>query len=450
MSQTHFPPPNPAELVDLYELTMLQAYWLEGMDDQALFSLHFRELPPERNYMLACGLQSVLQSLKSLHFPPAMLDWMASEGGFREDFLRWLEKLRFSGTVRALPEGTVVFPHEPLLEIEAPIAEAQLVESLVMNQIHLQTVLATSAARIARAAGDRPVADFALRRMHGAEAATVGARAFYIGGIDATSNVLAGRLFGLPVTGTMAHSYVQAHTDEADALRAFARAWPGTTLLVDTRDTLAGVREVIRMAEEQGEQFNVRAIRIDSGDLGALAQASRKLLDAAGLQQVRILVSGGLDEYRIRELVAQQAPIDGFGVGTRLGTGGGAPALELTYKLVHYAGRDCLKTSPGKKLYPGAKQVFRQQRNGRFAGDMLAGREENHPGQPLLREVLRDGQILNDEQVSLDTMRERAETQIRALPESLQALAPTRDPVPVTPSRELEQRRQRLSQPDHR
>lgn len=445
MSRTLPAPPNPANLVDLYELTMLQAYWLESMHGQALFSLHFRELPPERNYMLTCGLAPTLQALKSLQFERETLDWMAREGGFREDFLRWLEKLRFTGTVRAMPEGSVVFPHEPLLEIEAPISEAQLVESTVMNQMHLHTVLATSAARMASAAGERPVADFALRRMHGSDAAIGGARAFYIGGIAATSNVEAGRLFDIPVTGTMAHSYVQAHRDEDAALRAFARAWPGTTLLVDTRDTLAGVRKVIRMAEEQGEAFDVNAIRIDSGDLGALARQARQLLNEAGLEQVRILVSGGLDEYRIRDLLAQQAPIDGFGVGTRLGTGGKAPALDLAYKLVSYNGRDCIKTSPGKTLYPGAKQVFRQHHNGRAQGDILAGREENHPGQPLLTEVMRDGEITEYAGESLQTMRERASEQIRALPEPLQAPEVSSEAWPVTPSEALEQRRLRLS-----
>lgn len=272
-------PFSPVLLTDLYELTMLQAYFEEHMSEVAVFSLFVRRLPERRNYLLACGLDDVLAFLETLRFDQAALAYLDSIGRFSERSLRYLEQLRFTGDVYAIPEGTPMFANEPLVEIEAPIAEAQLVEAFVMNQIHLQTVLASKAARVVEAARGRQVVDFGLRRMHGTDAGLKAARAFHIAGVHATSNVAAGQAYGLRVAGTLAHSYIQAHDDEYEAFRAFARLYPDTVLLVDTYDTLAGVRKVIDLAQELGPQFRVSAVRLDSGDLGDLAFKARRMLD---------------------------------------------------------------------------------------------------------------------------------------------------------------------------
>ena len=344
-------------LTDLYELTMLQAYWREGMNDTATFSLFFREMPAQRNVMLACGQEYAARLASQLHFPARQVNRLKQLDLFENDFLQWLQGFRFHGDIHCLPEGTPVFPQEPLLEITAPLMEAQLLESLLMNYVHLETVLASKAVRMVVAAGGRPVVDFGMRRMHGLESAWRGVRAYRVAGIAGTSNVLGGLSFDLPVRGTMAHSYIQSHDDETEALRRYARDYPGTTLLVDTYDTLRGVDRVIALVRDEG--LDVGAVRIDSGDLGELAGEARRKLDAAGLQRVRIVVSGGLDEHRIQTLVQAGAPIDGFGVGTEMGSVADAPSLDFAYKLTEYQGRPRLKTSPGKPLYPSAKQVWR-------------------------------------------------------------------------------------------
>jgi nicotinate phosphoribosyltransferase len=359
---------NAALLTDLYELTMLQAYWREGMADEAVFSLYYRTLPDDRSYLLACGLDDALRFLETLSFDQDALEYLAAHGGFSREFLGWLSELRFAGDVWALPEGTPVFPEEPLLEVRAPIAQAQLAESFVMNQVHLQTVLASKAVRVVEAARGRAVIDFGLRRMHGTDAAMKGARAYWVAGLAATSNVLAGRVYGVPIAGTMAHSFVQAHEDELTAFRAFARLYPDTVLLVDTYDTLLGIDRVIELARELGDAFRVRAVRLDSGDLAALAVEARRRLDAAGLHRVEVFASGGLDEHRIAELVARGAPIDGFGVGTRMGVSEDAPALDMAYKLTAYAGEGRLKLSPGKRILPGGSRSSGSRRRAGRSG----------------------------------------------------------------------------------
>ena len=419
-------------LVDLYELTMLQAYWREGLEDTAVFELAFRSLPERRNYALACGLDDVLGFLERLRFERPALDRLASLGApFSDAFLRRLESLRFEGDVLALSEGTPVFPNEPLLQVVACLPVAQLVESFVLNQIHHQTVVASKAARVVAAAAGRRVVDFGMRRMHGTDAALKGARACWIAGVDATSNVLAALRYGIPASGTMAHSYVQAHGSEAAALRAFAALYPETTLLVDTYDTEEGVRRVVELARELGPDFRVRAVRIDSGDLAALALAARGILDAAGLQRVEIFASGGLDEERIDALVRAGAPIDGFGVGTHMGVSSDAPELDMAYKLVAYAGESRLKTSPGKELLPGRKQVFRVEEAGRAVRDVLGREGERGPGRPLLEPVMRKGQRIGAGRASLADARARAAAELAKLPEPVRALAPARPPYPV-------------------
>lgn len=409
---------------DLYELTMMQAYVEEGLDGEAVFSLFVRKLPEHRNFLLACGLESVLDCLESVRFADSSIAYLRSLGRFSDRFLAWLAGFRFTGAVYAVPEGTPVFQNEPILEVAAPIAEAQLVETLIINQVHMQTVLASKAARVVAAAEGRAVVDFAARRMHGFDAAVKGARAFYIAGAAATSNVLAGRTYGIPVAGTMAHSFVQAHDSEAESFRAFSRTFPETILLVDTYDTLDGVRKVIDLAGELGSDFRVEGVRLDSGDLAALAHGSRRLLDDAGLSQVRIFASGGLNEGEIAGLVGAGAPIDAFGVGTDMGVSRDHPALDIAYKLCAFAGTGRLKLSPGKPILPGRKQVFRRQRDGLAAGDVIARDGERLDGRPLLAPVMADGRRLDGATPPLATVRARAAEEIARLPHELRGIVP--------------------------
>lgn len=427
-----------ALFTDLYELTMLQAYWRERMSGAAIFSLHVRKLPKTRNFLLACGLGTVLDYLEALRFTEAELSYLRTLGLFEEPFLEWLRAFRFSGDVFALPEGTPLFAEEPILEVIAPIAEAQLVETFVLNQVHLQTLLASKATRVVHAAAGRRVVDFGVRRMHGTDAGLKAARAFYIAGVDATSDVLAGAVYGIPVAGTMAHSFVQAFDHEKDAFRTFARIYPTTTLLVDTYDTLRGVRRVVELARELGDAFQVRAVRLDSGDLASLAYAAREILDAAGLQQVEIFASGGLDEHEVAELVGKGAPIDAFGVGTQMGVSGDAPALDIAYKLTSYAGRSRLKLSPGKRILPGQTQVFREEESEGAVRDVIARWGESLPGRPLLQPVMRGGQRLPAGAEGLDAARSRARAEIALLPERLRSLEPAAPPYPVALSPALQ------------
>lgn len=435
---------GPALFVDLYELTMLQAYFEEAMTGEAVFSLFVRSLPDKRNFLIACGLETVLHYLESIRFGGSDLAYLESLGLFSEAFLEWLSHYRFTGEVRAVAEGTPVFPDEPILEIRAPLIEAQLVETFVMNQVHLQTVLASKAQRVVEAADGRPVVDFGARRMHGLDAALKAARAFYIGGIAATSNLQAGHALGIPVSGTMAHSYIQAHRDEYAAFKAFTRRYPETVLLVDTYDTLEGVRKVIRLARELGEAFQVRAVRLDSGDLLALSCETRALLDEAGLEQMEIFASGGLDETSIGRLMKEGAPIDGFGVGTRMGVSHDAPSLDIAYKLCAYAGQGRIKLSSGKPILPGAKQVFRQYAGDTAVRDRIAAMGESHPGEPLLQTVMQNGRRLPDSHLSLEAIRRTCQSRVGALPPRLRALEPADPPFPVEVSRDLQADHDRL------
>lgn len=424
---------------DLYELTMLQAYVHEGMHDPAVFTLYVRRLPEQRNYLLGCGLETVLDYLEHLRFTDDDRAYLATLGLFSDRFLGWLANFRFTGDVYAVPEGTPVFANEPLLEIVAPLPEAQVVETFVLNQIHLQTVLASKAARCVGAAQGRRLMDFAARRTHGLDAALKGARAFYIAGVHATSNVLAGRRYGIPVAGTMAHSYIQAHGGEREAFRAFARIFPGTVILVDTYDTLAAVRHVIDLLRESPEPITVSAVRLDSGDLGALARESRRLLDAAGFGAVRILASGGLDEHGIASLVAAGAPIDGFGVGTDMGVSTDSPALDIVYKLCEYRGEGRTKLSTGKPVLPGRKQVFRREDSAGAVADVIARATEPLEGRALLRPVMKDGRRIAGQDADLPHARARAEREIARLPAGVRALQPADPAYPVAISAALDE-----------
>jgi nicotinate phosphoribosyltransferase len=438
---------NPSALVvDLYELTMMQAYYLDGVEGRATFDLFVRRLPAGRDFLLVAGLAVVLDHLEAFRFTAADLGYLESLGHFRAGFLDRLAHLRFSGDVTAMPEGTVAFAGEPILRVTAPIIEAQLLETAIMNLIHLQTLIASKAARVVLAAEGRGLVDFGLRRTHGTESGLFGARASRIAGFDATSNVEAGRRFGIPVAGTMAHSYVQALGDEEAAFRRFVEVYPETVLLVDTYDTMRGVERVIGLAGELGDAFRVRAIRLDSGDLVALAENARERLDVAGLDRVQIFASGNLDEYRVQELVRSGAPIDAFGVGTRLGTSEDAPNLDIVYKLAQLEGRPVLKLSTDKMTLPGIKQVWRERdEDGTPIRDTVGLSDEGLPGEPLLVPVMEAGKRLADVGGSLVAARERVAAELRRLPVAMRRLDRNPEPYPVTVSDRLHALRDELA-----
>lgn len=427
---------------DLYALTMMRAYRDADMHGEAVFSLFARKLPAQRNYFLAAGLADVITTLENLRFGEDDIAFLEQIGQFDAGFLAMLRDLRFTGSVRAVPEGTPVFPNEPFVEVRAPIIEAQWIEALVLNQIQLQTILASKAARVVTAAQGRRVVDFGSRRAHGCEAAVKGARAFAIAGVSGTSNLLAARLYGLDPIGTMAHSFIQAFTDERDAFAAFLRSYPETVLLVDTYDTPEGVRRAIACAREADPPLALTGIRLDSGDLGALAHESRVILDEGGLGDVKIFASGGLDEDAIVRLLADGAPIDAFGVGTAMSVSDDAPALDIAYKLVCYEGRGVMKLSSGKKTLPGPKQVFRRFRDGQAVGDVIARADESDAAagcesRPLLVEVMRGGKRCIPAP-SLPAIRDHARASLATLPESVQALEKADPAYPVMVSKALQ------------
>jgi len=436
---------NAPLLTDLYQLRMLQAYFEERLDATATFDLYVRHLPPRRNFLLACGLDDVLRFLERLRFSSEAISCLATLGQFSERFLDRLAELRFTGDVFAVPEGTAVFAGEPILEVVAPLPQAQLVETFITNQVHLQTVLASKAARIVCAAAGRDVVDFGLRRAHGSDAGMKSARAFFVAGVTATSNVLAAASYGIPAAGTMAHSYVQAHDDERAAFRSFVELYPDSVVLVDTYDTMSGVQKLIALSHELGPRFRVSGIRLDSGDLASLARAARAALDRNGLRAVKIFASGGLDEYSIADLMGEGAPIDGFGVGTRMGVSDDAPALEMVYKLVEYAGRGRTKLSPDKQVLPGRKQVVRQLRDGAAVGDVIGDCDESLDGRALLVPVMRDGRRIDTEMLA--AARDRARREIAILPASCRSLDVADPPYPVAISASLRRQQARLSEP---
>ncbi len=412
-----------ALFTDLYELTMLQAYFAEGMTASAVFELFFRQLPASRSYVMAAGLEDVLNYIENLRFTEDELDWLRGLLRFSDSFIEQLQELQFTGDVFAVPEGTLVFGNEPVLQVVAPLPQAQLLETFALNQIHLQSVCATKAARLVTAAGERTVVDFGSRRAHGIDAALKVARNSYLAGAAGTSNVLASRLYGIPAFGTMAHSYVQAHADECAAFHSFARQFPETTLLVDTYDTVAGIQKVIDLATQLGEEIRIGAVRLDSGDLLDLSRRARQLLDSAGLKHVKIFASSGLNERKIDALLADNAPIDSFGVGTELAVSKDAPDIDFSYKLMEYAGHPRMKLSEAKTNPPGRKQVFRSYRAGKMIGDVIACAGESLSGEPLLQPMIKSGRRIT--QVSLAAAREHARAQLAALPAHLKRVEVT-------------------------
>jgi nicotinate phosphoribosyltransferase len=411
-------------LTDLYQLTMLQGYVEREMRDTAVFEFFVRKLPPTRNFMVAAGLEQVLDFLEGLRFGPEELEWIAGCGLFKPSLMDYLETFRFTGEVHAMPEGTVFFPDEPIVRVTAPLPEAQLVETRIINLLHFESMVASKAARSVLVAPGKLLVDFGLRRAHGAEAGLLAARAAYLAGFGGSATVIAGARFGIPVYGTMAHSFVQAHDDEAAAFEAFARALPrNAILLIDTYDTEAAARKVVRLAPRlAAEGIAIRGVRLDSGDLAEHARRVRRILDEGGLAKSVVFASGNLDEYRLRNLVAGGAPIDGFGVGTALVTSDDAPSLDSVYKLMEYAGRPRRKRSEGKATWPGRKQVHRTfDAGGRMAGDALTLEGEDRPGTPLIRKVVERGRRI-EPSPPLPVVREHALAQLAQLPENLSVL----------------------------
>jgi len=412
-------------LTDRYQLTMAASYLAQGTaGDRVAFELFARELPKHRGYLIAAGLETAVRYLQELRFGEPALAYLERSGTCAEPLLGVLRDLRFAGDVDAMGEGTVAYAGEPLLRVEGPRLVCQLAESYLLNQVNFQTLIATQASRIVQAAAGRPVVDFGFRRAHGGEAGVLAARSAYIGGVVATATVAAGYAWDIPTSGTMSHSYVMGFPSELDAFCAFLRDQPERpTLLIDTYETVPGTEVAVEAARITG--IEPAAVRLDSGNVGALSRRVREVLDAGGLASTGIVCSGDLDEYRIAGLVADGAPIDGFGAGTRLVTGGDAPALGGVYKLVESAGRPVMKRSSRKATLPGRHQVFRSG-----DGDVIGLADERLGGRPLLEPVIRGGERVADAP-SLDAIRDRAASELAALPQPVRAL---RDPATVRPA----------------
>lgn len=423
---------------DLYELTMAAGYFHAGLDEPASFELFVRDMPPQRSYLLVAGLEQAVHYLRRLRFTGKTIDYLRQQEVFAHvepGFFDYLAEFRFRGDLDAMPEGTVAFAGEPLLQVTAPLIQAQIVETYLLTTVNFQTLIATKASRVAAAAEGRPVVDFGTRRAHGPQAGLAAARAAYIGGCSGTSNVLAGYELGIPIFGTQAHSWVMSFDSEEQAFKTYFDVFPDhTTLLLDTYDT----EEAARKATLFGPSLS--GVRLDSGKLASLSRLTRKILDKAGMTDTRIIASGDLNEYRIERLLKKKAKIDGFGVGTDLVTSRDAPALGGVYKLVEQqrGGREVprLKASSGKGTYPGKKQVRRlADKRGRYRRDVVCLEEEDRKGQPLLIPILRKGRRVQP-LPALDDIRDRAAHSLDLLPPRYRRL---RDPktYPVKASKAL-------------
>lgn len=410
---------------DLYELNMAQAYLDRDEHGEAVFEFFVRRLPDRRGFLLAAGLADTLDYLENLRFSEAEIGWLKSTGRFRDTLIDYLANFRFTGDVHAIAEGTVCFSYEPLIRITAPLPQAQLIETRLINILHFQTLIASKAARMVLAAPGKSLSDFGLRTAHGEEAGLFSARASYIAGFNGAANVLAGQRYGIPVVGTMAHSFIQVHTSEQQAFENYARSRPeGIVLLIDTYDTEKGARAVVDLAPKlAADGIAIRGVRIDSGDLIASARKVRAILDSGGLRDTTILVSGGINEDVLLRMRAENAPIDGFGIGVNLDASIDAPSLDCAYKLQEYKSRPRRKRSEGKATWPGRKQVFRTyDSDGRMARDILTVETEMHDGDALIVPVMRRGKRLP--QPSLEETRTHAASQLAHLPERLARLEP--------------------------
>lgn len=415
-------------------MNMIQAYLDHAETKTAVFEFFVRKLPQRRGFLMAAGLEQALQFLENLNFSTEEIDWLASTGRFDRSLLEQLSDFRFTGDVHAVPEGRIFFANEPIVRITAPMPQAQLVETRLINLLHFQTLIASKAARMVLAAPGKLMVDFGLRRAHGAEAGLLAARASYIAGFAGTATMLAEQAFGIPTYGTMAHSFVEAYDSELAAFESFAQSRPkNLTLLIDTYDTEVAARKVVALAPRLAARgITIAAVRLDSGDLIPLARSVRRILDDGGLSRVSIYASGGLDEDYVTEIVRAGAPIEGFGIGTSLTTSSDVPALDCAYKLQEYAGQPRRKRSAGKATWPGRKQVWRRYgSDGRFAGDTLSVESDQHPGEPLIEPVMKNGRRLRAAP-TLAEIRAQAKRDMERLPEPLRELEPdTTYPVEV-------------------
>jgi nicotinate phosphoribosyltransferase len=446
---------NMALFTDLYELTMCASYFDNKKFESATFDLFIRRIPPDRSYFLFAGLEQVLSFLEKIKFTAEHLVYLRKQG-FKEDFLEYLRNFRFTGDVYAVAEGSIVFPLEPLIRITAPIIEAQLVETFLLNTVNLQTMIATKASRVVYAAQGKPVIEFGLRREHGIDAGMKVARSSYLAGCVGTSNVLAGMIYDIPVFGTMAHSFIMSYAKEIDAFRAFAKTFPNkSTLLIDTYNEFAGAEKAAIVAKEMEKAgHKLEGVRLDSGDLVETSKKIRTLLDQKGLGYVTIIASGDLDEYEIAELQRKDAQIDGFGVGTKMGTSTDYPYIDVIYKLSEVSNEtgmfsSIMKLSEGKITLPGRKQVYRfTDNNGKYIEDVIALTEEQVGGEPLLVKIMQNGKIICN-LPSLSEVRLAAAENLSKLPEQYKQLtnAPT---YPVKLSQALsdlvEQLKQKITQ----
>lgn len=429
---------NMGMLTDLYELTMCASYLDNDKKEPATFDLFIRKLPESRSYFIFAGLEQVLLYLKKIEFQENQLEYL-KEQGFKNEFLDYLRNFRFTGDVWSVPEGTIVFPDEPMIRVTAPIMEAQLIETFLLNAVNVQTTIATKASRVVFAAKGRPIVDFSLRRTHGTDAGMKVARASYIAGCVGTSNVLAGMKYGIPIFGTMAHSFVQLFEKEIDSFRAFAKTFPDkTTLLIDTYDNIEAAKKAVIIAKEmEKEGFKLDGVRLDSGDLLTLSKKVRRILDEEDLNYVKIFASGSLDEFKVKELIGKGARIDAFGVGTAMGTSDDYPSVDIVYKLSEKAidGKfvPTMKLSKNKMTLPGRKQVFRIEKNEKYVKDIIALDNEDVNGYPLLVEVIKGGKIVYDIP-KLKGIRERTLKNLSKLPERYKKLKNTpKYPVLLSP-----------------
>lgn len=410
------------------------------MEERAVFEFFVRKLSPGRNFLVAAGLEQALDFLENLRFSADELEWVTASGRFSPGLVDYLEKLRFTGDVHAMPEGTVFFANEPVLRVTAPLPVAQLVESRLINLLNYQTLIASKAVRSVLAAPGKLLVDFGLRRSHGAEAGLFAARASYLAGFAGSATVLAAALYNIPAYGTMAHSFIQSHDDEGEAFEHYARAFPNNAiLLIDTYDTEAGAAKVVALAARLQQQgIAVKGVRIDSGDLKEHSRKVRRILDEGGLPKAVIFASGNLDEYRLHELLSSGAPIDGFGIGTALATSADAPSLDSVYKLQEYSGHPRRKRSEGKATWPGRKQVYRHYgENARMNGDILTLEEDHQEGEAMLKQYMRQGWRAQPAP-TLAQIREHALRQYALLPETLRSLGAAPE-YPVTVSQALQE-----------
>jgi nicotinate phosphoribosyltransferase len=439
---------NHALVTDLYELTMAASYLDHAMNETSTFSLFVREYPDHRSYFVNAGLEDVLHYLENLSFSQEDLDYLNRTGFFSSKFLSYLENFRFTGDVHAMPEGRLFFTDEPIIEVTGPLIEAQLVETFIINACNLQSALATKAARCIHSARDADLIDFSLRRTHGIDAGMKAARSSYIAGFSGTSNVMAGKLYGIPTVGTMAHSYITSFHEEIDAFRAFAASFPdNSVMLVDSYDTLEGTKKAAQVGQEMKKRGQaLSGIRLDSGDMADLSRKARRILDDAGLEKAKIFASGGFDEYKIRDVLNHHAEIDAFGVGTKMGVSADAPYLDMAYKLVKYAERPVLKLSTGKKTLTSDKQVFRLTGSDRALDhDVIALREDIMDGETMLKPVMKKGEITAD-LPSLSEIRDRFLEEFLKLPEKYKSLRnPKEFPVHLSPNMKAMQKKTEMN-----